>query len=120
MVRPRAAISACLLYPPADTADFVHAEPAEWWRFAAKAALHAKLDMRVIGAPEPDALISFLPLLGDLDPVALPVPVDAQPRRRLALETVGFFGAHPRKEHGSLLVAPLVERCLAAGLNVVI
>lgn len=120
MVRPRAAISACLLYPPADAAEFAHAEPAGWWRFAAKAAVHAKLDIRSIGAPEPEALTSFLPLVGDLDPIALPVPVDANPRRRVALETVGFFGAHPRMEHGSLLVAPLVERCLGAGLKVVI
>lgn len=117
--RPKAAVSACLLLFPGPAETFAHAEPGPWWRYAAKAARTMKLDIRTLGIPEAEGLNAYLPFLGDLDPVTVPIPVDGEPRKRAALETVGFFGARPREEHGSLLVPALIERCLARGLKVV-
>ena len=116
-VRPKAAISACIHMPPGQPSGAVHAEPDPWWRFAAKGARAAGLDLRTIGILDPEGLQASLPFLGDLDPFVLPIPIDGKPRRRTSLETVGFFGAS-RVEHGSPIVPDLIARCLDEGLKV--
>lgn len=119
MLRPQAAISACLLLFPGQVTEFAHAEPGPWWRFASKAVRVANLDIRTIGIPEAEGLNAYLPFLDDLDPVQVPIPVDGEPLKRTSLETIGFFGARPRDEHGSGLVPLLIGRCLKEGFKVV-
>ncbi len=118
-IKTRAAISGCLDMPPQNGIDIPFAEPGVWWRLAAKNLRLMKTDIRTIGACESEGLNAFLPFIGNLDPVRLPVPVDGTPRRRAALGTIGLFGSQPRDEHGSRLFGGLIERALKAGLKVV-
>jgi hypothetical protein len=118
-MKTRAAISLCRYMPPQNGVDVHFAEPGVWWRLAAKNLRLMKSDIRVIGACESEGLNAFMPYIGNLDPVRLPVPIDGTPRRRAALETIGLFGSQPRDEHGSSLFGGLIERALKADFKVV-
>lgn len=114
------AMSFCLHTPPEiELGLFEWTESGGWWRVAAKSLQGASRRIATIGSIEAECFSSFLPFIGELGPVHLPMPFDGTPSRRTQLKTVGILGAY-RDDQGSPLIGNLVARCLQAGFKVVV